>query len=207
MSLILYTNPMSRGRIVRWALEETGAPYEAKIVEYGPEMKGAEFCALNPMGKIPVLSHDGTIVTETPAIVAYLADAFPASNLAPPVNSPLRGPYYRWLFFCAGPLEAAITDKSLNVEVPREKMGFVGYGSLALALDVVEKAVGAAPYLLGSAFSAADIYLASHLNFNMMFGNIEPRPAFTDYVARMMSRPAAQRATAQDDALMPPAQT
>lgn len=203
MSLILYTNPMSRGRIARWALEETGAPYEARIVQYGAEMKTAEFCALNPMGKIPVLEHDGTIVTETPAILAYLADTFPAAQLAPPVSSPLRGPYYRWLFFCAGPLEAAITNKTLNVEVPPDKTGFVGYGTMALVLDVLEQAVSTAPCLLGEAFSAADLYAASVLGFGMRFGILEPRPAFTGYVKRMMSRPAAQRATAQDDALTP----
>ena len=104
MSLTLYTNPMSRGRIARWALEETGAPYETRILQWGAEMKAPQFCDLNPMGKIPVLDHAGTIVTETAAIVAYLADAFPEAGLAPPVNSPLRGTYYRWLFFAAGPL-------------------------------------------------------------------------------------------------------
>jgi glutathione S-transferase len=206
MSLMLYTNPMSRGRIARWALEETGAPYEVRILQYGPEMKSAEFCAINPMGKIPALSHDGTIVTETPAIVAYLADAFPEARLAPPVNSPLRGPYYRWLFFAAGPLEAATTDRSINVEIPPEKCAFVGYGSMALTLDVLEKAVSTSPYLLGDEFSAADLYLASHLGFGLRFGSIEARPAFQDYIGRTMSRPAAQRANALDDAVMPPAQ-
>jgi glutathione S-transferase len=205
MSLVLYTNPMSRGRIARWALEETGAPYEARVLQYGPEMKAPQFCALNPMGKIPVLCHDDTIVTETAAIVAYLADAFPETELAPPVHSPLRGPYYRWLFFAAGPLEAATTDKSLNVDIPPEKCAFVGYGSMALTLDVLEKAVSASPYLLGETFSAADLYLASHLGFGLRFGSIEARPAFQVYIARTMSRPAAHRANTLDDAAMPPA--
>ena len=203
MSLILYTNPMSRGRIARWALEETGVPYETKIVEYGPAMKGPEFCALNPMGKIPVLCHDGVTVTETAAIIAYLADAFPAAKLAPPPGSPLRGPYYRWLFFTAGPLEAAITNKSLNVEVPAERAGFVGYGSLPLVLDVLEQAVSAGPYLAGDEFSAADLYVAAHIGFGLQFGTIAPRPAFVAYAGRMTARPAFIRASAQDDALMP----
>jgi glutathione S-transferase len=205
MSLILYTNPMSRGRIARWALEETSTPYEARILQYGPEMKAPPFCAINPMGKIPALRHNDTIVTETAAIIAYLADAFPEAGLAPPVNSPLRGPYYRWLFFAAGPLEAATTDKSLNVEIAPEKCAFVGYGNFALVLDVLEKAVSATPYLLGDKFSAADLYLASHLGFGLRFGTIEPRPAFQDYIARTTSRPAAQRANALDDETMPQA--
>jgi len=203
MSLILYTNPMSRGRIVRWALEETGVPYETKIVEYGPAMKSAEFCALNPMGKIPVLCHDGVPITETAAILAYLADAFPQASLAPLPASPWRGPYYRWLFFAAGPLEAAITDKSLNLAIPPDKSAFVGYGSLELTLDVIENAVSATPYLAGDSFTMADLYLAAHLGFGLQFSTIAPRPAFQDYVARQMSRPAAQRANALDDAAMP----
>lgn len=205
MSLILYTNPMSRGRIVRWALEETGAPYDTQRVEYGLAMKTPEFLTLNPMGKIPALIHDGTVVTETPAILAYLADAFPAAKLAPPPGSPARAAYYRWLFFAAGPLEAAITNKALEVVVPPERAGFVGYGSLALVLDVLEQTVSAAPYLAGDSFSMADLYLAAHLGYGIRFGNIEPRPAFHAYVGRMMGRPAAIRAAALDDAAMAPA--
>lgn len=206
MSLILYTNPMSRGRIARWALEETGAAYETRVMQYGAEMKGPDFCALNPMGKIPVLCHDGATVTETAAILTYLADAFPAAKLAPPAGSKLRAPYYRWLFFCAGPLESAITNKSLGIEVPKDKQGFVGYGSMELVLDVLEKTVSASPHLAGDTFTAADLYLAAQLGFGLRFGNIEPRPAFTDYVKLHMSRPAAQRAAAMDDAAMPKAE-
>jgi glutathione S-transferase len=203
MSLTLYSNPMSRGRIARWALEEIGAPYDFRTVDYGPSMKGPEFCALNPMGKIPVLCHDGTTVTETAAILAYLADVFPQADLAPPPGSTERGAYYRWLFFGAGPLEAATTDKTLGVEVPPEKSPFVGYGSFALVLDVLEQAVSANPYLAGGKFSAADILIASQLGFGLRFGTIAPRPAFQDYTARLLSRPAAQHANALDDALMP----
>jgi len=203
MSLTLYSNPMSRGRIARWALEEIGLPYDFRVVEYGPPMKAAEFCALNPMGKIPVLCHDGVAVPETAAILAYLADYFPQAELAPPPGSTERGAYYRWLFFGAGPLEAAITNQALGVEVPPEKSPFVGYGSFALVLDVLEQALAAAPYLAGGKFSAADIYIASQLGFGLQFGSIAPRPVFHDYTARLMSRPAAQRANALDDALMP----
>lgn len=203
MSLTLYSNPMSRGRIVRWALEEIGAPYDFRTMDYGPPMKAAEFCALNPMGKIPVLCHDGVTVTETAAILAYLADYFPQAELAPPPGSTERGAYYRWLFFGAGPVEAAITNQALGVEVPPDKAVFVGYGSFALVLDVLEQAVSAGPYLAGGKFSAADIYVASQLGFGLRFGSIAARPAFQDYTTRMMSRPAAQRANALDDALMP----
>ena len=116
--LVLYTNPMSRGRIARWMLEEVGQPYRAEILEYAGSMKAPEYLAINPMGKVPALRHGETIVTEAAAICAYLADVFPEAGLAPPPGSRLRGPYYRWLFFAAGPVEAANTDKALGVVVP-----------------------------------------------------------------------------------------
>ncbi len=208
MSLILYTNPMSRGRIVRWALEEIGEPYEARNIAYGPEMKTPEFIAINPMGKIPVLDHDGAIITETPAIIAYLADAFPAAQLAPPPGSPARAAYYRWLFYAAGPVEAAMTNKALGAEVPAEKSGFVGYGSHPMVVDALEQLVAkASPYLLGAAFSALDIYLGSQIGFGLRFGNLESRPGFADYLGRIMARPSCRRAARLDDAGLPPART
>ncbi|MBX8828160.1 glutathione S-transferase N-terminal domain-containing protein, partial [Ochrobactrum sp. SFR4] len=70
--LILYTHPMSRGRIARWMLEETGATYTTSIVPFN-EMKSAEYRTINPMGKVPALKHKQHIITETAAICAYLA--------------------------------------------------------------------------------------------------------------------------------------
>ncbi|EQD71482.1 glutathione S-transferase domain-containing protein, partial [mine drainage metagenome] len=127
--LSFYTNPKSRGRIVRWMLEETGAPYSTEVLEYGTSMKAAPYLAINPMGKVPAIRHGDTVVTECAAICAYLADSFPQAGLAPPAHSPARGPYYRWLFFAAGPLEAAWTNRALGVTVPEERAAMVGYGS------------------------------------------------------------------------------
>ena len=126
--LTFYTNPMSRGRIARWMLEEVGQPYRTVILGYGPPMQAPDYLRLNPMGKVPTLVHGETVVTECAAICAYLADAFPAAGLAP--EPARRGAYYRWLFFAAGPVEAAITNQALGVEVPEERRGMVGYGSL-----------------------------------------------------------------------------
>jgi len=204
MELILYTNPMSRGRMARWMLEEIGAPYRTEIIEYGPPMKTPEYLAINPMGKVPALRHGDTVITETAAIIAYLADAFPDAGLAPAPGTPARGPYYRWLFFTAGPFEAAVMDNALKVEVPPERAGMIGYGSLKLVLDTLEKTLARGPYLLGEAFSAADIYLGAQIGFGLRFNTIEARPGFADYAQRLFSRPAAQRAAGMDDALMPP---
>jgi glutathione S-transferase len=198
--LIFYTNPQSRGRIVRWMLEEIGQPYRTEVMEYG-SMKAAPYRAINPMGKVPAVQHGAVVITECAAICAYLADAFPAARLAPSVDSPLRGPYYRWLFFTAGPFEAAVTDKALGVVVPPERQGFVGYGSLASVLDTLEAAVSQGDYLAGD-FSAADVYVGSQIGFGLMFATIDKRPAFERYWSRISTRPAAQRARQIDDELI-----
>jgi glutathione S-transferase len=197
--LVLYTNPMSRGRIARWMLEEVGQPYRAEILEYA-EMKSPEYLAINPMGKVPALRHGETIVTEAAAICAYLADAFPEAGLAP--ASRLRGPYYRWLFFAAGPVEAANTNKALNVVVPPERTKMVGYGSQERALAALEDQLNRSEYVAGDRFTAADVYVGSHVGFGMMFGAIDKRPAFERYWELLRARPAAQRARETDDRLM-----
>ncbi|HEY3636974.1 MAG TPA: glutathione S-transferase family protein [Rhizomicrobium sp.] len=201
--LVFYTNPMSRGRIVRWMLEEVAQPYRTEIVTYADSMKSPEYLAINPMGKVPALKHGDTVVTESAAICAYLADAFPQAGLAPPSDSHLRGPYYRWFFFAAGPLEAAVTNRFLGFVTPAERKGMAGYGSYEEVLNVLEAALSKSPYLVGDSFTAADLYVGSHFGFGMQFGTIEKRPAFENYVTRISSRPAAVRAREIDDALMP----
>ena len=162
--LVFYTNPMSRGRVARWMLEEVGAPYRTEIIEYGEQMKSPPYTDINPMGKVPAIKHGETVVTENAAICAYLADAFPASGLAPAPGSALRGPYYRWLFFGAGPLEAAWVNQALGVQVPPDKTRMVGYGTFEQVLDTLEGVLKQAPYLAGD-FSAADVYTGSQLRF------------------------------------------
>jgi glutathione S-transferase len=197
--LIFYTNPMSRGRVVRWMLEEAGEPYETVLLDYGTTMKAPEYLAINPMGKVPALRHGETVVTEVAAICAYLADAFPGAGLAPPPGSAARGPYYRWLFFAAGPVEAAVTNKALEVSFPPEKKAFVGYGSFEETVDNLERAIRPGPYICGDQFTAADVYVGSQIGFGMMFGSIEKRPAFEEYFGRISSRPAAVRAREKDE--------
>lgn len=199
--LTLYTNPMSRGRIARWVLEEVGEPYETELLEYGAAMKGPDYLAINPMGKVPAIKHGETVVTETAAICAYLADAFPAAGLAPETGSRERGPYYRWLFYAAGPIEAAVTGKSLGLLAPPEKSAMAGYGSFEATFDTLEAAVSKRDYLAGDRFSAADLYVGSQIGFATMFKVLEPRPAFEAYLARLQARPAARRANELDDAL------
>ena len=202
--LVFYTNPMSRGRIARWMLEEVGQPYRTEVLDYGTTMKAPAYLAINPMGKVPALTHNGAVITECAAICAYLADAFPQAHLAPPPGDPGRAAYFRWMFYAAGPVESALSNKSAGFEVPEGMDRRFGYGSLDAVIDTLEKAVTASPYLAGEKFSAADVYLGSQLHWGMLYGNIDKRPAFTEYTARITQRAAAVRARAIDDALMPP---
>ena len=202
-TLTFYTNPMSRGRIVRWMLEEVGEPYATVVLDYGSTMKAPDYLAINPMGKVPAIKHGETVVTEAAAICAYLADMFPDKGLAPLPGDHRRGPYYRWLFFAAGPVEAAVTGKAMGLLAPPDKKGMAGYGSFEDTIDTLEQAVSQAPYLCGDHFTAADLYVGAQLGWGMMFGTIDKRPAFADYVARLQSRPAAMKAREIDDAAMP----
>jgi len=197
--LTLYTNPQSRGRIARWMLEEVGEPYQAVVLDFPTTMKDPEYLALNPMGKVPTLTHGTAIVTECAAICTYLADAFPKAGLMPGD----RGAFYRWMFYAAGPLEAAITDRVLGLTVPFDQMAFVGYGHFDLVIATLERVLSAQPYILGDSFSAADVYLGAQIGYGLRFKTLPPEPAFIAYWDRLKTRPALARANAADDALMP----
>ncbi|MFZ3005103.1 MAG: glutathione S-transferase family protein [Phenylobacterium sp.] len=199
--LVFYTNPMSRGRIIRWMLEEVGQPYETRILDWAT-IKDPAYLAVNPMGKVPAIVHGDTVVTECAAICAYLADAFPDAGLAPPVGSKLRGDYYRWLFYAAGPVEAAVTAKSLGFEVTPDNKRSAGWGDYGDVMDTLEKAVTGREYLAGDSFTAADLYVGAHLGWGLQFGSIEARPVFKAYADRMAARPASIRAREIDDALI-----
>ena len=204
--LVFYTHPMSRGRIVRWMLEELGRPYRTEILEYGTTMKAPEYLAINPMGKVPAIRHGDTVVTEAGAICAYLADAFPDAGLAPPLGDRRRGPYFRWMFFAAGPVEGAMVARGLGVEVKPEQKRMMGWGDLTDLMNGLESAIAGRDYILGDTFSAADVYFGSHIGWGMQFGLVEKRPVFQRYDERLQSRPAAVRARQIDDALAPQAQ-
>ena len=217
MALTFYTNPNSRGRIVRWMLEELGCDYDTVVLDYEQSSEtdkwgGAAlarpsdpadrrrrfFDEVNPMGKIPAIEHDGRVVTESGAIVAYLAETFPAAGLAPTAQE--RADYYRWMFFAAGPLEASVTLKALGFEIPQERLRMAGCGSFGDVMGTLEKAVSAAsPYIAGKRFTAADVYVGSHIGWGLAFGSIEKRQAFVDYFGRLSERDAYKRATALDE--------
>ena len=206
--IVFYTNPQSRGRIARWMLEEVGRPYRTVVLDYGTTMKAPEYLAINPMGKVPAITHRGVVVTEGAAVCAYLADAFPEAGLAPALDDPARGPYLRWMFFAAGPVEAAVTAKALNLLAPADRAAMAGYGTFENVVDALEALVsGPGPWILGDRFSAADVYVGSQIGWGLMFKTLPERDAFKTYAERLFARPAAIRARDIDDALIAAAQT
>lgn len=195
--LLLYTNPMSRGRIARWMLEETGAAYATSIVPFA-DMRTENYRAINPMGKVPALKHKQHIITETAAICAYLADVFPDAKLTPTENE--RADYYRWLFFAAGPVEAAISNHAIGFNPTEEQSRFFGYGTYETVIEVLDQVLSTRPYITGERFTAADVYIGAQINFGLDSKTIEARPSFLAYNERLNKRPALQRAAALDNA-------
>lgn len=199
-SLHLYTSPNSRGRIVRWMLDEIGEPYSETILLSGKSRLDDDLLKLNPMGKVPVVVHQDAVITEAAAICAYLADAFPEKGLAP-ANSE-RANYYRWFFFAAGPFEAAMTNELLGFQVSEEAKPSVGYGSFVEVLDTLEGELTKRSYIAGEWFTAADVYLATQLGLGMMLGGVEPRRVFQDYWQRLSNRPGYIRSHEKETQLV-----
>jgi glutathione S-transferase len=199
--LTLYHAAPSRSSIVRWMLEELGEAYDIHLLSLSKgEQLAPDYLAINPMGKVPALKHGDAVITEAAAICTYLADEFPHARLNIPVGDPRRGPYLKWLFFGPSCIEPAIIDRA----APRKeevRRGMLGYGDFDSVMNVVAKAVGKGPYLMGEQFTAADVVIGSGLRWGMMFNLIPKRPEFEVYVARLEQRPALQRATALDQEL------
>lgn len=190
-SITFYTNPQSRARIVRWMLEETGLEYEAKTVEYGPAMKSPEYLAMNPMGKVPMLTVNGRVITEVAAICTYLAELAPEKQLAPELGSPERADYLRWLFFVSGPLEALMTDKKLGQLAEPQS---AGYGRYEDVISTLKSGIKGKDHLCGDHFTAADLLMVTNLRWYMSLKMIEENDEFHRYVKLHEQRPAASRA-------------
>ncbi|WP_111656242.1 glutathione S-transferase family protein [Isoalcanivorax indicus] len=201
-TMTFYTNPQSRGRIVRWMLEEVGQPYDVHVMTFGGDIKSPEYLALNPMGKVPALVHNGTVITEVAAICTYLAEQFPQAGLAPAMDSPARGGYYRWLFFVAGPFEMANTARAFGWEITDDGAVSAGCGHVEDPLNTVRQTLAKQPYLCGDQFTTADLLMASYIGWETMTGLLQPDPLFAEYVERCHNREAARRADDLDNALI-----
>ena len=198
--IIFYHNPMSRGQIVRWMLEEVGAPYDTEILDYASSMKSDEYRAVNPMMKVPAISHNGKVVTECAAICAYLADVFPEAGLAPRDDE--KADYYRWMFFAAGPLEQAVTNNFAGFTAKEEQKRMFGYGSYDLAVNTLAEHLARRPYVCGSRFNAADVYVGSAVMWGTQFGTLPKLDSFMAYGERLGQRDAYKRGKDEDNQLI-----
>jgi glutathione S-transferase len=201
--LIFYTNPQSRGRIVRWMLEEIGQPYETEVIPYD-EMKSERYLAIHPLGKVPAIKHRGHVLTECAAICAYLADVFPEAGLGP--RDEEKADYYRWLFFAAGPLEAAVSNQAMGWQVPPERERMFGYGNFDRAIAAMDELLSRHDYVCGDRFTAADVYVGSQIMFPLQFKMLPEKDSFLRYRDRLSARPAYQRANEIDERIIAEAQ-
>lgn len=197
--LIFYTNPQSRGRIVRWMLEEVGQPYETEVIAY-EQMKSERYLAIHPLGKVPAIKHKGHVLTECAAICTYLADVFPEAMLGPRADE--KADYYRWLFYAAGPLEAAISNQAMGWQVPQERERMFGYGNFDKAIAAVDELLSLRDYVCGDRFTAADVYVGSQIMFPLQFGMLPERNSFLKYRDRLRQRAAYKRANEIDEKII-----
>ena len=195
-----YTNPMSRGQIVRWMLEEVGQPYDSEILDYASTMKGEPYLSINPMGKVPAIQHHGKVVTECAAICAYLADVFPEAGLAP--RDEEKADYYRWLFFAAGPLDQAVSNNYMGFKPSDEQGRMAGYGNYDLAVNTLADHLADHAYVCGDRFTAADVYVGSSVMWGTQFATLPSLPPFLAYGERLAGREAYQRAKQIDGKLI-----
>lgn len=199
MSVVVYHHPFSRAAGAVWMLEEVGVPYELRFVDIlAGGQKAADIVALNPMGKLPILTDDKLVVTELAAIGLYLADRYAAGRLSPALDDPKRGTYLRWSLFSPSVIEPGATAK-MNGWAFKE--GQVGWGSFTAMIASMESALAGGDYLLGDKFSMADCIFGGTLRYMMMFKMIEPTPAFAAYVERLGARPALKKADARNNAV------
>ena len=198
--LIFYTNPMSRGQIIRWMLEEVGAPYDTEILDYASGMKGDEYRAINPMMKVPAIAHKGRVVTEAAAICAYLADAYPEAGLGPREEE--KADYYRWMFFAAGPLEQAVTNNVAGLKPNEQQQRMFGYGHYDLAVSTLAGHLAGSEYVCGPRFNAADVYVGSAVMWGTQFGTLPKLDTFVAYAERLGQREAYKRGKEEDNRLI-----
>lgn len=189
MGLKLYSNAQSRGLVIEWLLIELGAEFEKIELAYHTEMKSESYLKINPFGKVPTLVDGDVVIYEMPAICAYLADKFFDQGLAPALDDPKRGLYFRWLFFAAGPWDAATTDRALKVEITDEQKMHIGYGNFQDTYTaLIQGLEQAQPYLCGEQFTVADVFVGSMLFWQLKMAELESHPAIGKYLNSIKSR-------------------
>ncbi len=194
-SLVHYHAPKTRSTGTRILLAELGAAYEMRVLDMkAGEQKAPAYLAVNPLGKVPAIVHDGALITEQGAIFIYLADLFPEAGLAPAIGDPLRGPYLRWLVYYGSSFEPAVIDRWAKHELSPG----CPYSSFDAMLETLVAPIRKGPYLLGERFSAADVLIGTALGWTTGFKLVPELPEIMAYIARIYQRPAFVRVMAQE---------
>jgi len=200
MSLVLYHHPYSRARTVVWMLEEVGISYELRFTDlFAGAHKTPELLALNPMGKLPILTDGEQVVTEVAAIGLYLADRYALGRLAPEPSDPKRGTYLRWALFAPSVIEPGLLAQKSGWEF---KPSQAGWGTPEAMRTAIEAAIADRDYLLGDTFSMADVIFGGTLRYMLRVNLLEPSPRIAAYGERLAARPALQRAEARNAAVI-----
>jgi glutathione S-transferase len=195
--LTFYHSPNTRSSGALVLLEELGAPYELRAVNMkAGEQRAPAYLAINPMGKVPAVTHGDALITEQVAIFLYLADLFPQAKLAPPLDDPLRGPYLRWLVYYAAAFEPALVDRAMKRE--QAPLAMSPYGDYDTMLRTLTDQLAKGTFILGERFSAADVLWGTALAWTTMFKLVPETPVIMDYVARINARPSVAKVKAQD---------
>lgn len=197
--IVLYHHPYSRAAGVVWALEEVGVPYQLKFVDLTKGgQKAPNVLALNPMGKLPILTDGDLVVTESAAIAIYLADRYAAGKLAPALDDPRRGTYLRWILFAPSVIEPGAAAKSSNWQ---SRESSVGWGNFDAMMTTIHSAIEGKQFLLGDTFSMADVVFGGTLRFMTRFKMIDSTPQLAAYIGRLDARPAYQRSEERNAAV------
>jgi glutathione S-transferase len=195
--ITLYYSPQTRASGARVLLEELGAPYDLHVLNMkAGEQRQPAYLAINPLGKVPAISHRGQLVTEQVAVFVYLADLFPQAGLAPGLDDSLRGPYLRWIAYYGSSFEPALIDRAMKRDPAPATQS--PYGDYDAVLGALEAQLAKGPYLLGDRMTAADILWGMAFSWTIRFGLVPKKDVFVSYVERMTARPAFQRVTAED---------
>lgn len=192
--------PQTRSGATRAVFEALGVEYVIRVMSLkAGDTRKPDYPAVNPMGKVPAIRHGDALITEQPAVMMYLADLYPEAKLAPPIGTPLRGPYLRWMVFYGSCFEPAVIDKSMQREpAPSSTSPYCDFDTM---LGTLTGHLDRGPYLLGTTFSAADVLYGTALDWVTQFKLVPELPVIRAYIERVTSRPAMQRAAAADATL------
>lgn len=199
--VILHHAPQTRSHGILALLQELDADFELHVLNIRKgEQRQPAYLAINPMGKVPALSHLGTLVTEQAAICIYLGDLYADRGLAPQMGDPLRGAYLRWLVFYGSCFEPALIDKAQK-RTPAP-VGTSPYGDHDTMFKTLTSQLAQGPWLLGETFTTADVLWGHALRWTTAFGLVEATPLIQSYIERVSSRPASHKAATIDAELL-----